>query len=64
MSSRKDIKDSRGHIIGWIKTESSQITIHDSKGHQLGKYNPRMDQTTNARGSFVGKGNQLTMLLS
>lgn len=64
MSKRQEFRDNKGHIIGWMKTESTETTLHDARGHLLGRYNPRMNKTTNARGSYVGSGNMLMTLLT
>lgn len=58
------LKDSRGFTIGKISTDSSgKQTIKDARGFTKGTYDPKTNQTKDARGFLVGSGNLLATLL-
>jgi len=58
------LKDAKGYIIGRISTNNQGIqTIKDAKGYAKGTYDPKHNQTKDARGYLVGTGNLLTTLL-
>lgn len=58
------LKDSRGLIIGRIKTAADgKQTIHDAQGLIRGRYDPKSNRTLDAHGLFYGNGNLLTSVL-
>ncbi len=58
------LRDNRNKHIGTIKTLSNgKQEIRDARNTKLGTYDPKRDQTHDARGKLIGKGNLLTTLL-
>jgi hypothetical protein len=58
------LKDSKGIPIGKIITDSRGVmTIKDARGIQKGTYDPKTNNTKNAKGISIGTGNLLTTLL-
>ena len=58
------LTDSRGSLIGTIETKSDgRQEICDKYGSLKGTYDPKLNQTRDSRGSFIGSGNLLTSLL-
>ena len=60
---KQDIRDAKGALIGWIETSSGKQTLRDRRGAMAGTYDPRLDETRDQKGAYVGKGNQLMRLL-
>jgi hypothetical protein len=60
----KELFDSSGHLIGKIySTNDGTQEIIGRDGHLKGRYFPSSDETVDANGHLVGRGNLLTMLL-
>lgn len=58
------LKDSKGYLLGKISVSSNGIqTIKDAKGYTKGTYDPKANETKDAKGYKVGSGNLLTSLL-
>ena len=58
------IKNWRGTIIGWLGTDSNGDELIMDFGHKiLGKYNKKLNITTDFFGKQVGRGNVLMMFL-
>ncbi len=63
--STQTLKDSKFRTIGYIETRSDGIqVIKNEKFVILGYYDPRYNQTKDARFQIVGTGNLLTSLLN
>jgi hypothetical protein len=62
--SEQQLRDRRGTLLGKIKTLSTgKLEIRDAHGVLRGTYDPKRDETRDARGKLVGKGNLLATLL-
>ena len=60
----QEIRDKNRRLLGKIKSISGgRFEIRNATGKLLGKYDPKQNETRNASGGLVGKGNQLTTLL-
>ena len=59
----KDLYDKQGSFIGSIRDEGEYLELCDANGFPLGRYDKTTDETLDAGGSYVGKGNLLTTLL-
>jgi len=58
------LEDSRGHILGFIRSEGGgRLRLESNNGYTLGYYDPRRNETTDKGGRVVGRGNLLTTLL-
>lgn len=58
------LKDRNGSLIGKIKILSSgKHELRDKNGGLKGFYDPKSNETRDAHGSLVAKGNLLTTLL-
>ncbi len=62
---REDVRDHRGTIIGKVERQNltGRLIVRDRRGIVLGSYDPRSNETRNARGQLVGRGNLLGVLL-
>ena len=62
---REDVRDQRGTIIGRMERQNltGRMIVRDRRGVVLGSYDPRSNETRNARGQLVGRGNLLGVLL-
>ena len=62
---REDLRDHRGTIIGRVERQNltGRMIVRDHRGIVLGSYDPRSNETRNARGQLVGRGNLLSVLL-
>jgi len=59
----QELRDKSGKLLGKIKEVSGKLEIRNTSGKLLGKYDPKSDQTHDASGKLVGKGNFLSTLL-
>lgn len=60
-----ELRDARGRLIGKItKLSSGRFEIRNSKGVACGTYDPKTDETRDAKGRRVGSGNQLSRLIT
>jgi len=55
--------DNSGSYIGQITQSGEKYCLFDSTGSLLGIYDPDRDATFDAGGTYIGKGNILTILL-
>jgi hypothetical protein len=62
---REDVRDHRGTIIGRLERQNltGRMIVRDRRGLVLGSYDPRSNETRDARGQLVGRGNLLSVLL-
>ena len=62
--SEQVLRDNRGNRMGAIRTQSDGKMIgNDAVGRRVGEYDPKHDVTRDSRGSRVGTGNQLALLI-
>jgi hypothetical protein len=61
----QDLRDHRDTIIGKVERQSlpGRMIVRDHRGIALGSYDRRYNETRNARGQLVGRGNILSVLL-
>jgi uncharacterized coiled-coil DUF342 family protein len=60
----QEIRDRRNTLLAKIKTLSEgRQEIRDSRNTLLGTYNPKTNETRDARNNLVAKGNVLTSLI-
>jgi hypothetical protein len=60
----QDIRDKHGALLAKIRTRSDgNDEIRDRHGRLLGTYNPATNDTRDANGSLIAKGNALTSLI-
>jgi hypothetical protein len=59
------LSDQRGTIIGTVEPQrlTGKLVARDARGVLLGTYNPRLNETRDARGRVIGRGNLLGALL-
>lgn len=59
----KVLRDQNGKEIGRIETVGAILVVKDMTGKIAGKYNTTTDNTYDANGKLVGRGNLLALLL-
>jgi len=59
----QELRDNHGKLLGKIKESSGKLEIRDAHGALKGKYDPKANETRDAHGKLVAKGNMLTTLL-
>jgi hypothetical protein len=59
------LRDHRGTIIGRVETQhhTGKLVTRDARGVVVGTYDPRLNETRDARGRVIGRGNLLGALL-
>jgi hypothetical protein len=59
------LRDHRGTIIGRVETQhhTGKLVARDARGVVVGSYDPRLNETRDARGRVIGRGNLLGALL-
>ena len=58
------IKNAQGFIVGWIENDSTgDKTVKDKRGFILGYYDKRHNETKNAQGFILGKGDFCVSLI-
>ena len=59
------LRDHRGTIIGRVETQhhTGKLVARDARGVVVGSYDPRLNETRDARGRVIGRGNVLGALL-
>jgi hypothetical protein len=59
------LRDQRGAIIGRVENQrlTGKLVMRDQRGVVLGMYDPRQNETRDAHGRVIGRGNLLGMLL-
>ncbi len=62
---REDVRDHRGTIIRRVERQNltGRMVVRDHRGIVQGSYDPRSNETRDARGQLVGRGNLLGVLL-
>jgi hypothetical protein len=64
MSSNQELRDRNGKLIGRIREISGgKLEGRDASGRLKGTYDPRTNETRDAAGRLIGKGNQLSILV-
>ena len=60
-SSREVLRDHRGTIIGVLEPQrlTGKVIARDAQGVILGAYDPRLNETRDAHGRVIGRGNLL-----
>ncbi|EQA45461.1 hypothetical protein LEP1GSC050_4152 [Leptospira broomii serovar Hurstbridge str. 5399] len=60
----QELRDKHNKLLGKIKELSGgKLELRDSHNSLKGTYDPKRNETRDARNSLVGKGNLLTSLL-
>ena len=60
----QELRDKYNKLLGTIKTISNgKLELRDARNSLKGTYDPKTNETRDARNSFVGKGNLLATLL-
>lgn len=60
----RDIRNSRSELIGQTVDRGDKVEIFDARRNLRGTWNKKTDETRDARGTFVGRGQEhLAMLL-
>ncbi len=64
-AAREVLRDHRGTIIGVVEYQrlTGKVIARDARGVLLGIYDPRADETRDARGRVVARGNLLGALI-
>ncbi|AWM86800.1 hypothetical protein [Microvirga sp. 17 mud 1-3] len=62
---RENIRDRHGKLMGWFEDNgvSGRIDARDASGRWLGYYDKRLDETRDASGRLLAKGNLLASLI-
>ena len=62
---REVLRDHRGTIIGTVEPQrkTGKVVARDAHGVVVGSYDRRLNETRNARGRVIGRGNLLGALL-
>jgi len=57
------LRDRHGQLLGTLHQENGYTVIRDKHNNKLGAYNPRTDDTRDANGRLIGRGDLLGTLL-
>lgn len=62
---REYVRDRAGRTLGWYEDNgvSGKIAVRDASGRWLASYDQRRDETRDAAGRLVGRGNLLASFL-
>ena len=60
---QEEIRDNQGRLIGVIHDVGWRKELISASGTLLGVYNPGLNETIDAAGHLVGRGDQLMRLL-
>ena len=62
---RDVVRDHRGTVIGRVEAQrlTGKLIARDSRGVLVGTYDPHSNETRNASGRLIGRGNVLGALL-
>ena len=65
MQKREEIRDQHGVLIGRYETKQhpERVELRDRSGRLLGHYNAEKNETRDAHGIVVGRGNIVATLL-
>jgi hypothetical protein len=63
--SREIVRDRVGRVLGWYESNgvSGRIDARDSAGRWLGYYDKKLNETRDAAGRLLAKGNVLPSLI-
>ncbi len=63
-TAREVLRDHSGTIIGTVEPQrlTGKLVARDARGVLLGTFNPRLNETRDARGRVIGQGNLLGAL--
>ncbi len=63
-AAREVLRDHSGTIIGTVEPQrlTGKLVARDARGVLLGTFNPRLNETRDARGRVIGQGNLLGAL--
>lgn len=66
MKEKVKVQDWRGRIIGWIETDTvtGDKVARDFYHRIVGRYNKKLDVTTDFYGRRIAKGDQLSMAIN
>jgi len=61
---REVLRDHRGTIIGTVEAQrlTGKVVARDARGILVGIYDPRLNETRDAHGRVIGRGNLLGVL--
>jgi hypothetical protein len=60
----QELRDRHGKLLGKIKQRGDgKLELRDSNGKLMSVYDPKSNETRNAHGSLIGKGNLLASQL-
>ncbi len=64
-AAREVLRDNRGTIIGTVEPQrlTGKVVARDAHGVVVGSYDPRLNETRDARGRVIGRGNLLGALI-
>jgi len=61
----KELRDANYHLLGKIRQRSDgTLEGRDASGCLKGTYNPKRNETRDANGRLIGKGNLLAILIT
>ena len=63
VTAEQELRDPRGKLLGRIKKVGGKLEIRDARGRLKGRYDPKTNETRDANGKLIGKGNLLATLL-
>jgi hypothetical protein len=61
--SNQELRDPHGKLLGRIQQNGGKFEIRDATGKLKGRFDPSANETRDAFGKLVGKGNLLATLL-
>jgi hypothetical protein len=61
---RQELRDRNGRLVGTIKQVGARLEGRDAHSRLKGTYDPKTNETRDAHGRVVGKGNLLANLIS
>ncbi len=64
-AAREVLRDNRGTIIGTVEPQrlTGKLVARDARSVVVGSYDPRLNETRDARGRVIGRGSLLGALL-
>ena len=63
MAVRQEVRDRSNRLLGWRQENGNRIEGRDAGGMLRGWYDPRQNETRDACGRLVGKGDILAALI-
>lgn len=61
---RVELRDAKGWLLGWRETHGQRIEGRDATGWLRGWYDPQRDETRDATGKLIGRGDLLSVLIT